>query len=493
MTTTTMATAAALAAAGIGAKDRQFINRFSYGYTPKLATQVRKAGGGRAWFEQQLRPGSIGDRPGGKVDNWFPDLWYRPRTLWQRAQDGVTPSWILMADLGRWTMMRRARSNHQLHEVMTDFWSNLLHIPLGDDQAWPFRVAYDQLIRKHALGRFDNMLAAAIVHPSMGLYLDNATSTKEAPNENLGRELLELHSVGLEAGYTERDVKMSSRILTGYRVDLWWPSFRSYYSKDDHWTGRIRVLGFSHANKSSDGRKATEKYLRYLAHHPATAKRLARRLCVKFVHDDPSKDLVNTVATAYRRSNTNIATTLRAMVSHPEFVKSSGDKVRMPLDDTIATIRALRIKPRRPTTDQDFARSIYWVAQGQGQTPYSWPAPNGFPEVDAAWSGPGRVLDSFSVHRSLAMGWWPSQGARWRKPAAWAPDTKMPFEDVIDEISLQLHGRKAPRRVKDGLALRTGIPRGRRVTPADIVDYGNGIRVQQILVSLLDSPTHMTR
>ncbi|MEZ5097085.1 MAG: DUF1800 domain-containing protein [Nocardioides sp.] len=482
----------ALAAAGLSAKDRQFINRFSYGYTTKIASQVRAAGGGRAWFERQLSPGSIKDGPGNAVDDWFPVLWYKPAKLWQRAQNDITPSWILMADMGRWTMMRRAKSNRQLLEVMTDFWSNMLHIPLGDDEAWPYRISYDKLIRKHALGRFDDMLAAAIVHQSMGLYLDNATSTKDAPNENLGRELLELHSVGLDAGYTERDVKMSSRMLTGYRVDLWWPEFRSYYSKTDHWTGRIRVLDFSHPNKDGDGRKATDKYLRYLAQHPATAKRIARRLCVKFVHDEPSSDLVNTVARAYRRSGTNIATTLRAMVSHPEFAASSGEKVRMPLDDTIATIRALRIKPAKPKNDSSFARSIYWVAQGQGQTPYSWPAPNGFPEVDAAWSGPGRVLDSFSVHRSLTMAWWPSQGARWRKPAAWAPDTAMDFGKVIDYVSLQLHGKKAPKRVKNGISARMGIPLGRRTTPSTLLE-SDGIRIKQILVSLLDSPTQMTR
>lgn len=484
--------AAALAAAGLSAKDRQFINRFSYGYNPKLANAVRAAGGGRAWFERQLTPGSVADKPGAAVNDWFPVLWFKPAKLWQRAQNEITPSWILMADLGRWTMMRRTLSNRQLLEVMTDFWSNLLHIPLGDDEAWPYRVSYDKVIRRHALGRFDDMLVAAITHQSMGLYLDNATSTKDAPNENLGRELLELHSVGLDAGYTERDVKMSSRILTGYRVDLWWPEFRSYYSKADHWTGRIRVLGFSHANKDPDGRKATEKYLRYLAQHPATAKRIARRLCVKFVHDEPSTDLVNTVATAYRRSNTNIATTLRALVSHPEFAKSAGDKVRMPLEDTIASIRALGIKPLKPKNDESFARSLYWVASGQGQTPYSWPAPNGFPEVDAAWSSPGRALDSFYVHRSLALGWWPSKGARWRRPAAWAPDQAMDLDQVIDYVSLKLLGKKAGKRAKEGISLRLGVPLGRRMTPSVLLE-NDGIRLHQILVSLLDSPAHMTR
>ena len=177
-----------------------------------------------------------------------------------------------MTDLAGWTMMRRVLSNRQLHEVMVEFWSNLLHIPLGDDNAWPYRVSYDSMIRAHALGSFDDMLVAATTHASMGLYLDNAISTKDAPNENLGRELLELHSVGVDAGYTEKDVLNSARILTGYRVD---PTGRSSRST----TTRRRTTPAHQGARVHRGERqartveaATEKYVRYLAHHPATAE-----------------------------------------------------------------------------------------------------------------------------------------------------------------------------------------------------------------------------
>ncbi len=488
MTDPTPTARAARAVAPLRPKDRHYADRFSYGHTPALARQVRAAGGGRAWFERQLNPAKIKDAPGGSVRGWYPDLWYSPAGLWRRNESGVAPGWEVMADFGRWTMMRRVLSTRQLHEVMVDFWSNLLHVPAGDDEAWPYRISYDQHIRRHALGRFSDMLVGSTTHGAMGLFLDNATSTKQAPNENLGRELLELHTVGVDAGYDEDDVKNSARMLTGYRVDLWWPKFAEYYDKSAHHTGRIRVVGFTHANTDRDGRKATEKYLRYLATHPATAKRLARRLCVKFVHDDPSPGLVNKVAKAYTRSGTSIKAMLRAMVTHPEFAASTGEKVRMPLEETIATIRALRIQPRKPTRDGAFADAIYWAVSGQGMTPYSWPAPNGFPEVNAAWASAGRALDSFNIQRGLAQQWWPTTQAAFPADSVWLPKLPARYDAVINHMSKQLLGKPANARLREGIALRTNVPLTRRVTADDLDN-----RTRQILMALLGSPAHMTR
>ncbi|MEZ5091265.1 DUF1800 domain-containing protein [Nocardioides sp.] len=483
-----------MSATPLGARDRLFLNRFSFGHTNQLAKQVHSAGGGRAWFEKQLHPGSIKDTKGNQVKAWFPDVWYSPSKLYERNESGVANWWEVMPDLARWTMMRRVYSSHQLHEVMVDFWSNLLHVPLGDDYAWVGRVDYDKLIRKHALGKFDDMLVKAITHPAMGLSLDNAFSTKDAPNENLGRELLELHTVGVDGGYTERDVKNSSRMLTGYRVDMW-PTYKKHYEPDDHWTGTIKVLGFKSTNRSKDGRKATEKYLRYLAHHPKTAKRIAQRLCVKFVHDNPSSGLVKHVAAAWTHSGTDIKATLRAMVSHPEFLGSANQKVRSPLEETLATIRALGIKPHKPTDDNAFARALYWSVSGQGMTPYGWPAPNGFPEVNVAWSSPGRALDSLNAqlrYASLASwgtGGWLTTDVGFKSYHSFLPPLPARFGSVINHVSITLLGEPATPRMKDGIALRTGIGLNRRVGRSAMDDN----RVKQILIALLGTPAHLTR
>ena len=110
------------------------------------------------------------------------------------------------------------------------------------------------------------MLAETTTHPAMLIFLSAATSTKRAPNENLGRELLELHTLGA-GNYSEDDVKASARILTGWHVDLW-ETWAASYVKEDHWTGTVKVKGFKDKNRKGDGRELTKDYLRYLAHHP---------------------------------------------------------------------------------------------------------------------------------------------------------------------------------------------------------------------------------
>src|SRR6185437_9958424 len=132
------------------------------------------------------------------------------------------------------------------------------------------------------LGRFADLLVAVSTHPAMLRFLDAASATAAHPNENHGRELLELHTVGIDAGYGENDVLSSARILSGLSIDQGTGEF--VYRPDRHWTGQVRVLGFSHPNAhAGDGYQVVLSYLGWLARHPATARRVARRLAVRFV------------------------------------------------------------------------------------------------------------------------------------------------------------------------------------------------------------------
>lgn len=474
----------------LSAADRHLVQRFSGGVTPALAAQVKAAGGARAWFEKQLRPAKVADAPGDEVDTWFPSLRSSAEQIFQDQQDDVRGAWEVATDLSRWTVSRRIASNRQLQEVMVDFWSNLLNVALFHDDAIFWRVDYDRVIRAHALTSFDALLNAAITHPAMGLFLDNAFSSKEAPNENLGRELLELHTVGVDAGYTEDHVKASARMLTGYRVDLWDPRFRAFYDTSWHDTHAVEVLGFSHANRDRDGRAATRAYLSYLAHHPATAARLARRLCGKFVSDQPSPAIVKAVAKAYLANGTAIKPTLRALVDHPDFAAGAGLKVRMPTEDYVATVRALGIQLQRPTTDDSFANAMYWQYGDNGQPPYEWPAPNGYPEADGAWASAGRVLTSFTVHRDLAARWWPTEQARFPKYAALLPPLPATLGTVIDHVGLRMLGRPPTRAVRKGIAELLGIPLTKKLSKDDALDYWT---IRGIITSLLDSPLHLHR
>ena len=469
---------------------RHFARRFSGGLTPTLSSQITRAGGGRRWFEAQLTPLRITDTKGAEINTWFPSLKRTPDVIFQRQKDDVQGSWEVMWDLSRWTVARRIHSTRQVQELMVEFWSNLLHVPLGHDSAAFHRVSYDAVIRRYALSTFENLLLHTTVHPAMGLFLDNASSTKVAPNENLGRELLELHTVGVDAGYTEADVKASSRILTGYRSTVWWPRFETFYDPSAHATGAVSVLGFRHANTNPDGRAVTAAYLSYLARHPATARRIARRLCVRFVKDNPSSALVSAVARAYTAHGTAIKPTLLAMVDHPEFAASAGAKVRTPIDDYVATVRALGIRLKAPVNGDSFVNAMYWQYRDAGQAPYEWPAPNGFPEANGAWTSTGRILSSLVVHRNLAAKWWPTQAATFRSTADWMPPLPATVEDVIDHVALQVLGQKPTANVSRGIATVLGWSLAHRLTANEAQQYWT---VPRIVTSLLDSPLHLHR
>ncbi|WP_188113315.1 DUF1800 domain-containing protein [Nocardioides humilatus] len=474
----------------LDASSRHLVRRFSGGLTPELTAEVKAAGGGRQWFEQQLKPGRVTDAPGDEIDSWYPWLRLSAKQMFQNDQAETRSVWDVATDLSRWTTLRRIASKRQLQEVMVDFWSNLLNVSLFHDDAIFWRMDYDRVIRAHALTTFDELLNAAITHPAMGLYLDNAFSSKESPNENLGRELLELHTVGVDAGYTEDHVKASARMLTGYRVDIWDPSFRAFYDTSWHDTHAVQVLGFHHANRERDGRAATKAYLTYLAKHPATANRLARRLCMKFVSDQPSPAIVKAVAKAYLANGTAIKPTLRALVDHPDFIDGAGLKVRMPTEDYVATVRALGIKILKPTADESFANAMYWQYSDNGQPPYEWPAPNGYPEVDGAWASAGRVLTSFTVHRDLAARWWPTDQAQFPKFASLLPPMPATLAEVIDHNGLRMLGQRPSAACRNGIAELLGMSLTKRLTKDQALDYWT---IRGILASLLDSPQHLHR
>jgi len=468
---------------------RHLLGRFSYGVTPALLKQADAEGGARAWFKQQLRAGSVRDSDANAIRGWFPYLDVSAGGLYDADQSGEYPGWLVGTDLTRWTVLRRVYSRRQLHEMMTEFWSNLLHVPVGDDKSWPWRPHYDNLIRKHALGRFEDMLLAATTHPAMGCYLDNAVSTKASINENLGRELLELHTVGVESGYTEDEVRSSAYIITGWRVDMW-DTWEPYYSPGDHWTGRVKVFGFSDDNADTDGRDLTRRYLRYLANHPATAQRIARRLCVRFVSDSPSPRLVDKVARTFRSSGTDIKATLRTLVDDREFTDSVGAKVRTPGEDAVATYRALGLQVHKPRSDEDFANAHTWQVYNMGQRPFEWPTPDGFPDVGAAWGSVGRVLASWDAHLTLAGGWWPSEGVTYQPPGRWVPKLPARFDDIVDHAARLILARPAGDAVKTAASQFTGI--GRRDRIESMEEIGEW-RVVLMLAAILNSPAHASR
>jgi hypothetical protein len=468
--------------------DRHLVQRFSYGLTTDLAKTVRKAGGAGAWFERQLKPASVDDRDAKKVDGWWPELSYSPSKLWQRQIMGMQGGWEVMANYQRRALQRRIRTNRPVLEMMTEFWENHFNVPVNGDAQFTYRADYGDRIRENALGRFADLLAGAVTHPAMLIYLNQAESTKQHPNENLGRELLECHTVG-QGNYTEDDVKASARILTGFTVDMW-DTWLSLYDPEEHWRGTVTVMGFRDKNRKKDGRALTRRYLDYLAHHPDTARRIAWKLAVKFVRDDPSAALVNHLAKVYRKNDTEIAPVLRALVATREFQRAAGKKVRDPGEDIVATYRALQVRMDAPKTDDSGVNALLWQAGSIGIYPLAWPRPDGQPIDNTSWSAPGRLMASMNVHYTVSNQWWPTKGVHFREPKDWLPKVRVKFVDLVDHLSRELLHTRASDQMVKACCQVTGYSKHEVIDPEhELVEWGMG----RVLTTFLDSPEFMSR
>jgi uncharacterized protein (DUF1800 family) len=470
--------------------DRHLVSRFSYGITPKLAQDVRRVGGAQAWFERQLQPKAIKDKAADKLVHWWPSLRRDPADLWARQTSQVEAGWEVMDDYARWVLMRRMTSKRQLLEVMTEFWENHLHVAAVGDAQFTHRFDYGETIRKHALGRFDEMLLATTVHPAMLIYLDAGQSTKDHPNENLGRELLELHTLGA-GNYSEKDVRDSARILTGFSVD-YWESWRAVYNHDDHYRGKVKVKGFHDKNKKANGKATTAAYLRYLARHRDTAEHIAYKLCVKFIEDEPSKQLVRQLARVYLQNDTAIVPVLRALVASRSFQQAHGKKVRDPGEDVVATYRVMGVKLKKPTgeeADGSALQSLVWQTDSIGVQPFTWGQPNGQPIDNESWSSPARLLASMRFHLGVAGGW-ADVATGYRDPERWLPGRHPRFDELVDHLCQQLLHRESTKKLLK--ACCTAVD----VKPYDPIDKEHELvrwRFPSLLATLLDSPDHLSR
>ena len=350
------------------------------------------------WIDQQLHPETIDDAEADAVQAQLPYAGASPERIWQGVSAGDIGeySWTPMSQTAYLAIGRQLFSKRQVYEILVDVFSDQLHVPLPGDQ-WHTAPDYiAQVIRPHALGRFRDMLLAAMRHPAMLYYLSNDESRGIRVNENLGRELLELHSVGIGGGYTEDDVVASARILSGRAVD--YKTGTLSYRPEWHYVGPVKVLGFSHPNATAaGGLEMGDAYVTYLAEHPATARAVARRLAVRFVSDGPSDDLVDRLAKVYLDSGTDIRAVVSAIFLSTDFWSSIGARMRRPLEDIVGAGRVLDVKPGDDTPGA--LGWLYGTVNSDYHAPYQWPAPNGYPDVAAAWLSAGSQISRWNVHR----------------------------------------------------------------------------------------------
>ncbi|HYC92568.1 MAG TPA: DUF1800 domain-containing protein [Thermoanaerobaculia bacterium] len=374
-----LAGAALLLVAASPATERQraehALNRLAFGARPGDVERVLRTGVDR-WIAQQLHPERIDDRAvEARVARYDGDEKTKREAIANAAAQRI---------------VRAAESERQLHEVMVDFWMNHFNV-FAPKRRTAFVVDdYErEAIRPRIWGRFEELLLATAKSPAMLVYLDNARSRSGALNENYARELMELHTIGVDAGYTQKDVTELARVLTGWSIDRD-GAFRFRAALHDR--GAKTVLG---VRLGGGGVEEGEQMIRFLARHPATAKHIARKLCTRLVSDTPPQDLVDRVAKRFLDTKADLRATVKAVIDSPEFWSARGAKVKSPFEYAVSAIRAAGATIDNPLP---LARELRKMGEGL----YLSQSPTGYPDEAEAWSGTGATLARVDFAVALA-------------------------------------------------------------------------------------------
>jgi uncharacterized protein (DUF1800 family) len=360
------------------------LNRCTFGARPGdrealLAPAATQEQAVAAWFAAQLAPATIDDAACERGVRRYETLTEPIGELFEYRER------VLLHELTSATLYRAVHSRAQLREVMCHFWSDHFNIDISKGECAWLKTADDrEVIRRHALGRFHDLLRASALSPAMLWYLDGRVNRKrkpeEKPNENYARELLELHTLGIDGGYTQTDVMEVARCLTGWTVRDRNGFFkgRVEFHPEQHDDGAKVVLGEKLA--AGLGKEDIERVLEIVARHPASARHVAHKLCRRFIADD--SPAVEAVASAFTASGGDVAAALAALFRTDEFQAESarGTKLKRPFHFLASCLRA---------TDAatDCGPSLTEYLSRMGHAPFQHPTPDGYPEAASAWTG----------------------------------------------------------------------------------------------------------
>jgi uncharacterized protein (DUF1800 family) len=298
--------------------------------------------------------------------------------------------------------LRALYSHSQLQEMLTWFWFNHFNVFQNKKQVRFLLADYEEnAIRPHVLGRFRDLLRAVLMHPAMMVYLDNAENVRGKVNENYARELMELHTLGVDGGYTQGDVEALARILTGAGIDL---SGRGgdpgkglfAFRPERHDAGPKTFLGQSFPGEASFAE--IERALDILCRHRSTARFVSGKLAVYFLADDPPAELVERMAATFRSTDGDIARTLATLFASPEFSEAAraGAKFKDPVQYVYSSVRLLYagevLKNCRP-----LAAALAQL----GEPVYAHPTPEGYGMRSRDWASSDQLAKRFQLARAL--------------------------------------------------------------------------------------------
>jgi uncharacterized protein (DUF1800 family) len=433
------------------ARDSAFhaLNRLAYGARPGDVDSVARFGVMR-WIERQLDPERIPDQALAERERDFKILDYDREELAQRYRDAVRERQRLQgsggrplippppssegermarpmrefrelgAELQQLAIVRAGLSERQLREVMADFWTNHFNVFLNKGPERFLVPSYvEETIRPRVLGRFEDLLIATAESPAMLFYLDNArsiapgssppyplsalrrggTGPRSLPtgiNENYARELLELHTLGVDGGYTQQDVIEVARIFTGWSIERPERGAGFVFRDWAHDFGDKRVLGVTYRG---EGKSEGIKLLKFLANNHATMHHVSAKLCARFVADEPPDGCIDAAVAAWHNTHGDIRAVLRAIFTSPDFwaPQTVRAKVKTPLEFVVSAVRAV-------AADPDSTPRLALVVARLGEPLYLQSAPTGYAETESHWVNSGALLARMNAAVALAAG-----------------------------------------------------------------------------------------
>ncbi|HEV7919808.1 MAG TPA: DUF1800 domain-containing protein [Thermoanaerobaculia bacterium] len=395
------------------------LNRLAFGARPGDVDRMLLLGVD-AWIEQQLHPERINDAAVEARLRQYATLqysdtemvgeFYKPLVEMRKAKkskeelDGDPAMRELRqkarrvsAELVSQRILRAADSERQLNEVLVDFWMNHFNVYAAKGVDRFLLTSYERdVIRPHIWGRFDDLVLATAKSPAMLFYLDNARSRDGAINENYARELMELHTLGVDGGYTQKDVTELARVLTGWSIRRPQEGDAGFvFRRFVHDRGAKEVLGQKIA--AGGGMEEGERMIRFLSRQPATAHHIALELCQRLVSDDPPPALVARVAQRFLATKGDLRETVRAVITSGEFWSPAAyqTKFKSPFEYAISAVRAVGATVDNPLP---LARELQKI----GEPLYLAQPPTGYSDRSDAWTNSGALMARLNFAVALA-------------------------------------------------------------------------------------------
>lgn len=319
---------------------------------------------------------------------------------------GSLPALSRTASTAEARLQRAVAERRQLETMLLDFWFNHFNVDASGGFVRDTVDLHDRAIMPHVLGSFPDMLLATAKSPAMLDYLDNRLNVAERVtrtrkfglNENYAREVMELHTLGIDGGYSEGDVREVARILTGWGVNR--ASKRFEFTANRHDSGQKRALGVTYP--AGRGEAEGAELLAMLADHDSTAAFIARKLCRRLVGESPSQDAVNTAASAFRQSNGNLRTVTSAIIKSSHFRSDENFRTKMkpPLRYVASAMLAMGAGSAADIASLLGRAKV--TLEGMGEEPYKVAPPTGYPESSGYWISSSSMIGRFTVSGTIA-------------------------------------------------------------------------------------------